>query len=140
MNTRPHIFTLEEANQLLPELDSRLALLAHKKEAYARRHDELLMAELLSQAEKDNGVADQEQNIDDGFRALESALEDFERDLTLFHELGCVLRDIENGCIDFPGKVDGKMVYFCWRRGEQTISHYRSLQDETLRRLPVNKL
>ena len=140
MNARTRLFTLEEANQLVPELDSRLALLAHKKEAYSRRHDELLMAELLSQAEKDSGVAGQDQTIDDDFRALEAALEELERDLALLHELGCVLRDIENGCVDFLGKMDGKMVYFCWKRGDRVISHYKFLQDETMRTLPANKL
>ena len=59
MKIGARIFTLEEANALLPEIDSHLSRLADKKEAYARRHDELLMhhfravEEVLLGAEKD---------------------------------------------------------------------------------------
>ncbi len=49
---RNKIFTLQEAEALLPELEKRLKLLRTKKEAYSRTHDLLFMQELVCAAEK----------------------------------------------------------------------------------------
>jgi hypothetical protein len=37
---------------------------------------------------------------------------------------GILLRDPESGLVDFPGEVDGRRVFLCWRLGEPTVGHY----------------
>ena len=41
--------------------------------------------------------------------------------------LGGTVKDYERGCVDFYGEVDGEIVYLCWRRGEDRISHWHRL-------------
>lgn len=38
--------------------------------------------------------------------------------------LGCKVRSVQLGVVDFPGLYEGKPVLFCWRQGEPEISYY----------------
>lgn len=135
MNSRR--FSLEEANALLPELDSRLARLIHKKEAYARCHDELLMHELLVQAEYHAGTPADPDGIEADIRAVEAAIEDMEKEIEQIRALGCVLRSIDRGWVDFLATRDGETIYFCWRRGEKSIQFFRSARGGMTARQPL---
>ena len=37
---------------------------------------------------------------------------------------GILLRDPETGLVDFPGEVDGRRIFLCWRLGEPSVAHY----------------
>ncbi len=49
--------------------------------------------------------------------------------------LGVVLKDVEQGVVDFPGTVGAEMVYLCWEQGEDAVTHYHALNREA--RLPL---
>jgi len=38
--------------------------------------------------------------------------------------LGCVVKDIDLGLIDFPSSRDGEPIYLCWKAGESTVAHW----------------
>jgi hypothetical protein len=35
-----------------------------------------------------------------------------------------LLRDPETGLVDFPGEIDGRSVFLCWRLGEKEVAWY----------------
>ncbi|MFQ6671794.1 MAG: DUF2203 domain-containing protein, partial [Candidatus Tectimicrobiota bacterium] len=37
------------------------------------------------------------------------------------HSLGCILKDIAKGLVDFPALKDGREVYLCWMSGEASV-------------------
>lgn len=41
--------------------------------------------------------------------------------------LGVECKSLETGLLDFPGERDGRMVYFCWMRGEPRVAHWHEL-------------
>ena len=50
--------------------------------------------------------------------------------LDLFEELaslGVEMKDPEIGLVDFPARLDGRIVYLCWKLGEETIDHWHEL-------------
>lgn len=119
-------FTLQEAEALLPELEKCLKLLRTKKEAYSRTHDLLFMHELVCTAERTNGFLEEKDDLEDGIHALEEAIEDLARDVEAIFATGCLLRNIEQGHVEFFGNHDGREVYFSWQLGEPRIAHYRA--------------
>ena len=125
------IFSIAEANQLLPTIERLLNNVQQKQEQYAQRHDILFMHELITHAEMKNPASQvNHPDLDREISELEEAVADLEKDLDKIRELGCVVRSIENGLIDFLGELKGKKVYFCWKRGEKSIQYYRDLDGD----------
>lgn len=58
----------------------------------------------------------------------------------LFEELtslGVEMKDPEIGLVDFPARLDGRVVYLCWKLGEETIDHWHELTTGFSGREPV---
>jgi hypothetical protein len=73
-------------------------------------------------------------------RALDatmSLLEDYVDELT---EVGCELKDYEQGIIDFTGRHRGRDVCLCWKLGESAVAHWHELDAGAAGRQPVSIL
>lgn len=55
------------------------------------------------------------------------AARDIEGFLQELGELGVECKSVEQGLLDFPGELDGRPVYFCWMRGEPSVSHWHEI-------------
>jgi len=132
------IFSREEADALLPELEKCLKLLRTKKEAYSRTHDLLFMHELVCTAERTHGLSEEKDDLEDGIHALEEAIEDLAKDVEAIFAMGCLLRNIEKGHVEFLGTHEGQEVYFSWQLGEPSISHYRAPGKKVHERVPLS--
>lgn len=135
------IFTIEEANQILPEISHRLRHLLSKRDEYSRRHDEILMHELLRERESHLASENLAEELERDIHALEGAILELENDLKEIRRFGCVVRSLEKGFVDFLGEWDGKRVYFCWKLGERSIQYYHALKGKLNQRvlLPVSE-
>lgn len=135
---KSRIFTIEEANALLPELEKSLKLLRAKKEAYSRTHDLLFMHELVCTAERTHGLLEEKDDLEEGIHALEEAIEDLAKDVDAIFARGCILRSIEKGHVEFFGMHEGEKVYFSWLLGEPRVSYYRALGKKAHERVPLS--
>lgn len=135
MKSQPRIFTLEEVNKIIPEIDRLIQHVMLKKEMYDRRHDEILMHELLTEAERSNAVDESTKALESDFLSLEEDLNDLEREMQKIMAHGCIIHDIETGCVDFLSKKDGELICYCWKIGEERVKffhRYRSLHKDRL--------
>ncbi len=137
MSSQPRVFSLEEANALLPEVEIIITRLRKKKAASDRLHDELFMEELLNEAVK-KCSEDSSRGIEDGARQLDHSVSDLAEDIQTLRTLGCIIRNIERGWIEFFGKHQGIEVYYCWSCGEKTVQYYRHAQATFSERLPIS--
>lgn len=44
-------------------------------------------------------------------------------------ETGVVVKDIVAGLVDFPHEYEGRIVYLCWRFGEETLDWWHEIED-----------
>jgi hypothetical protein len=58
----------------------------------------------------------------------------YEREL---EELGIVLKDRRLGLVDFPGELDGRRVWLCWRLGEPSVQYWHDLDAGYAGRQPL---
>ena len=116
------LFTLEQALELLPVVRQLLSEIQAKK----REVDEASQTlEGLLALSSGNGhlltdVAKARQTVEDTATELRTLMSELE-------ETGAELKGIEEGLIDFPTEREGRVVYLCWRMGEETISFWHEL-------------
>ncbi len=133
MTTR-RLFSVEEANALLPQLETLLSRLLQKKEALDRLHDEFFMQELLHEA---TASTEKNSRLESGAREVDGSVSDLDEELTQFRSLGCILRNLDAGWVEFPAEWQGTMIYYCWKKGETAIQYYRKVHAAFAERLPL---
>ena len=103
------IFTVQEANALLPDVRTILAKIqrAHRKLSKYRNE-----AKKASEAAEQGGGG-----IVEG-AAYASILTELTLQLGELEGLGVQLKDFERGLVDFPSLRDGRIVLLCWQMGE----------------------
>ena len=120
------LFTLEEANALLPEVKRLFAVIDRARDTLRQ------LAPEAKRASKNSGGG----GVAGGFR-YSNALATFIASTEEILRLGIEIKDFDQGLIDFPSKRDGKIVYLCWRRGEENIEWWHDLDAGFAGRQPL---
>ena len=55
------------------------------------------------------------------------------------NELGCELKDIDQGLVDFRTDMDGHEVYLCWKLGEERVEWWHELDTGFAGRQPLER-
>ena len=63
--------------------------------------------------------------------------EAFEDSLTRLQSLGCLLKDLEMGLLDFYSVRDAQIVFLCWRLGEDRIRCWHEVETGFAGRQPL---
>jgi hypothetical protein len=53
--------------------------------------------------------------------------------------IGCVLKDLDEGLVDFPALIDGREVYLCWKLGEERIGYWHGIDEGFAGRKPLEE-
>ena len=134
-------FTLDEAQSLLPVLESLL-----KRAVEGRRSAETVESSLnglaqqiyLSGGMRVNSVSVARQRAE-----VEEHLNQVRESIAEIDAIGVQVKDLDSGLLDFPCRVEDEVVLLCWRMGEPAIEHWhtveagfqgRQLVDERFRR------
>ncbi len=136
---RNKIFSVEEANSLIPILERALGdLTALGREiATLRREVEVLSAIESAGASESNADV---RALREKERAYAARLERFRQSLTEVSHHGCLIRDLELGLVDFYTMSRGQVVCLCWRRGEERIGHWHPIDEGFSGRRPLEDL
>ena len=43
--------------------------------------------------------------------------------------LGCVVKDIDLGLVDFPAMLQDEPIYLCWKLGESSVAYWHGLEE-----------
>ncbi len=106
------LFTIEEAKSLLPEV-KRLWRAVDRARG------------ILKQLEPEARLAGERATEGGGGTVYglqyAAALNNFLAGLQSILSLGVEIKDLDRGLCDFPHMREGRIVYLCWQRGEETI-------------------
>lgn len=129
----PRTFTLEEANALLPRLREILGEMQQRNSELDRLRGEL--AELARRAAGNGHLLQSElRRKRDEAQTMAQRLNEL---LAEINGLGCELKGLEQGLIDFPAERDGRTVYLCWQYGEDEIGYWHELETGFAGRRPL---
>jgi hypothetical protein len=135
MPARP-VFTLEEANALVPRLKSLIGAQMERRSQIERGLEQL--AKMLGAVPDSIRLDDEDpapvRNLK---RDILERIERYRLGWREVEELGVVLKDARIGLVDFYGQVDGKAVWLCWKYGEEAVTHYHGLDEGFAGRRPI---
>ena len=106
MTTKMKIFTVQEANALLPEVRIIAGKIQRAHRKLSQFRDEAKEAAEQGGGGMANGVA------------YASILTELTTQMAELEALGVQLKDFERGLVDFPSLRDGRVVLLCWQLGE----------------------
>ncbi len=122
------LFTVTEADALVSQLEFIFRRLDPK---LARLRE---LRELIEDAESyfGEGLVGAPSKDRDVYAVSLQEQSDLERsvqaDVDEVHALGCELKDVHRGLVDFPARVGNEVAYLCWQRGESRIGWWHSLE------------
>lgn len=103
------IFTVQEANALLPDVRKIVGKIQRAHRQLSRHREEARKA--AEAAERGGG------GFPDGV-AYAVVLTELTTQLAELEALGVQLKDFDRGLVDFPSLRDGRVVLLCWQLGE----------------------
>jgi hypothetical protein len=118
------LFTEEEANQLIPRLEA----LVRKLQASAGR--------ARGRAAEAGPSANLEE-LSHSDPLLRAALREMSKIAEEIQGLGCFLKDIDLGLVDFPGEINGDTVFLCWQYGEPRLEAWHPIDEGFGSRKPL---
>lgn len=128
----PKYFTLSEANRTLPLVKR---IVADVTALHPKWRDLVYRYELIAARAKPEWGESEEQ------LALRSQIEDVARQMNDYlrelEEIGCVFKGFEEGLVDFHGTLDGRDMLWCWKQGEQEITHWHEVEAGYAGRQPI---
>lgn len=134
MGEGPRFFSIEEANELVAELDVEFGRVAQV------RSELVPLIESLG-AELSTKILQEEVAAPPGREADGERLRLLAGEITSAVErvnaLGCLVKDLELGLVDFYAMQDGEPVFFCWQYGEPAVTHWHGLEDGFAGRKPI---
>lgn len=115
----PRLFTVEEANALLPKLNELLGDIAIHRDAMREKAPHM---EPILRAAGSNGG---------GKVGSEYGVEAYNLYLAIerVRELGVFLKDLDTGLLDFPHRRDGHLVFLCWMPTEERVEFWHTIPD-----------
>ncbi|HET8637243.1 MAG TPA: DUF2203 domain-containing protein [Acidobacteriaceae bacterium] len=129
-------FTLDEAQSLLPVLESLL-----NRAIEARRKAEEIGEELQALNHKiflSGGMFLDVDSLRKRRKAYDAQLQTVKDSLAEIDAIGVQVKDLDTGLLDFPCLVDGETVLLCWKMGESRIEFWHTLDGGFAGRQPLD--
>jgi hypothetical protein len=123
------LFTLAEAQGLLPQLRSILQEVAEEWRRIRELHPEIQKA-------RDSAPFDGFSKYGVTYVESVSHLMFLINQVT---EMGVVLKDVDKGLCDFPYVRQGRVVYLCWQLGEDSIAFWHDVETGFTGREPLDE-
>jgi hypothetical protein len=129
-------FTLEEAQSLLPLVDSLLTRAIQSKEAAEQIESELSI--LTRRIHLAGGMTVDIAKVAAQRVSLEEHLQRARETIAEIDAIGVQIKDLDAGLLDFPCRVEDEIVLLCWKAGEPAIEHWHTVESGFKGRQPID--
>jgi hypothetical protein len=130
-------FTLEEAQSLLPVLESLLRTAIDGKKLIEAVDAEL--QELAHRVFLSGGLLVNIIQVARRKAEREKTIQRVKDTLAEIDATGVQVKDLDIGLLDFPCQVEGRTLLLCWKLGEKGITHWHDTSEGFAGRKPIDE-
>jgi hypothetical protein len=123
------LFTVESANEALVLVRKVVQDIVSAYKGLMRLRTERQELALL---------ADAHEHLEDLLRRIEHKVERLKRLHQELADVGCELKDLSGGLVDFPARLEGRKVLLCWKLGEPEVAYWHELRAGFAGRQPID--
>jgi hypothetical protein len=135
MDDGPRFFTIEEANELVASLEIEFGRVARARAELAP------LIETLGGADASVAILHDGEEAPPGRERAAERLRRLAAEITdsveRVNELGCLVKDVELGLVDFYAMQDDEPVFLCWQFGEPAVTHWHGVDEGYAGRRPI---
>jgi len=129
-------FSLEEAQSLLPVLESLLRTAMEAKKLVESADHEF--QELAHRVFLHGGILVKIVALARRKAERERASQRAKDAMAEMDAMGVQVKDLDIGLLDFPCQVEGQTVLLCWKLGEKRITHWHGVSEGFAGRKPID--
>ena len=127
-------FTVEEANEALAEVRPLTEeLVAHRRALVELQERQAAVTTRIA----GNGGNVEPSELQEVQDRLDEEVAGIARCVARIHELGALVKDLDDGLVDFPARRGDEDVLLCWRLGEDAIEFWHGLEEGFSGRRPL---
>jgi hypothetical protein len=138
-------FTVEEANALIGFLEATLERIKRNKQRFLWLQEEISILKLIVECgantreskSKDEQVNTDTLELEDKLNQMNAVQKEIEKGKIAITDSGCIIRDEDQGLIDFFSIQNNTVVYLCWKKGEDSVKYWHSIHDDFDSRQPL---
>jgi hypothetical protein len=114
-------FTVEEANRTLPLVSRIVEDLVREHGMWEDKVREFELATVGASPDRPDAIAELLQI------EAQRLAKDIEGYIAELASLGVICKGMGTGLVDFPGEIDGRDVFFCWKLGEPAVGYWHEV-------------
>jgi hypothetical protein len=114
-------FTVEEANRTLPLVSRIVDDLVREHGMWEDKVREFELATVGASPARPDPIAELLQI------EAQRLAKDIEGYIAELAALGVICKGMGTGLVDFPGEIDGRDVFFCWKLGEPSVQYWHEV-------------
>jgi hypothetical protein len=127
-------FTAEEANEALLEVRPLTEeLVGHRRALVELQERQSAVTARIA----GNGGNVEPHELEAVQEQLDEEVAGIARCVARIHEVGALVKDLDDGLVDFPATRDERDVLLCWRLGEDEIGFWHGLDEGFSGRKPL---
>ena len=133
----PKLFTHAEAESLIPQVDRLL------REAIAAKSDfeeaDRAIQKFAERVMVMGGVVVDRDHVLESRNRRDELSGRLRQTIESIQEIGCLVKDLDTGLVDFPTLFQDREVYLCWKLGETGISFWHEVEAGFRGRKPIDR-
>ncbi len=122
-------FTIEEAERFLPQIERTL-----KRTIRINKALDLLNSIEIEVYDDDYDNLRKITKLNKQFHKLSY---EFYSNIEKIEDLGCLIKDVEIGIVDFFSRFEGRDIFLCWKLGEKKIKFWHEIDAGYIGRKPI---
>lgn len=130
-------FELTEANAFIPSLTRAFERMTMLRAELDTRLEDLQAQGVFDVSPYINSPEQAPEPVREMVTRIAKVASILESEIRTIHETGALVKDLDLGLVDFPGRVNGKDVYLCWKVGEPEIRFWHDVDKGFRERRPL---